>query len=143
MQENIGDPVAAAVIVLLDSKILAFLRKKDGQIGLPCGMVEGGESTRETAIRECFEETGYEVSIPSEQEPFIGFDPKGKKVVACFVGHIVSEGKPTHSHEGEVIWADPAELLVSGYGDYNKRALEHFSIKKVHNTPVTFCDLTN
>ncbi len=86
MQENIGDPVAAAVIVLLDSKILAFLRKKDGQIGLPCGMVEEGESTRETAIRECFEETGYEVAIPSEQVPFTGFDPKGKKDGSLFCG---------------------------------------------------------
>jgi 8-oxo-dGTP pyrophosphatase MutT (NUDIX family) len=130
---TMNEPVAAAVIVLLDSKILAFRRKKDGQIGLPCGMMEEGESIEETAIRECFEETGYEVKILSDQEPFIGFDPKGEKVVACFVGHIVSEGEPTHSHEGDVIWVDPAELLDSGYGDYNKRALEHFSIKKVYH----------
>lgn len=122
--------LAAAVIVRKGPRILAFIREKDGQVGLPCGWREDGELLRETAVRECLEETGYTIQIDSEQKPFIGFDPRGKIVVACFLGTLGQEGEPTHSHEGTPLWVGVRELLDSGYGDYNARALRNFGIHR-------------
>ena len=123
------NPVAAAVIVRKGPRILAFVREKDGQIGLPCGMVEEGESLRETAIRECREETGYRIHIDPQAQPFVGFDPKGNKVIACFLGEVAGPPEePTHGHEGTPVWGGIREILDSGYGVYNARALRAFGI---------------
>ena len=41
----------------------AIIREKEGFFGFPKGHVEAGETERETALREIFEETGLEVRL--------------------------------------------------------------------------------
>ncbi len=50
-------PTAAAA-VFNDSGKLLLIRRLNGQWALPGGVMELGESTEETAVRETFEETG-------------------------------------------------------------------------------------
>lgn len=55
---------AVGVVVPLDSGIVLVQRRfepRAGYWGLPAGYMELGESAEETAVRECYEETGLEV----------------------------------------------------------------------------------
>ena len=67
---NSGVDFAAGGIVLLEDKILLVKNKKDGSSssgepwwGYPKGHLEEGEKASEAAVREVFEETGFEVKI--------------------------------------------------------------------------------
>ncbi len=58
--------VAVGVVVMRDGKILLVQRGKEPGLGLwavPGGMVELGETSREAAAREAFEETGLIVEV--------------------------------------------------------------------------------
>ena len=58
--------VAVGVVVVRDGKLLLIQRGKDPGRGLwavPGGMVELGETSREAAAREAFEETGLVVEV--------------------------------------------------------------------------------
>ena len=67
---NSGVDFAAGGIVLLEDKILLVKNKKDSSSssgepwwGYPKGHLEEGEKPSEAAVREVFEETGFEVKI--------------------------------------------------------------------------------
>ena len=67
---NAGVDFAAGGIVLLEDKILLVKNKKDSSSssgepwwGYPKGHLEEGEKPSEAAVREVFEETGFEVKI--------------------------------------------------------------------------------
>lgn len=123
-----ADVFACAVIVQKENKILAFLRKKDGELGLPCGKVEKGESLIQAAIRECAEETGYIVAIPVSQSPYIEFGSEGGALVACFIGQIVSKCSIKNPEEGSLVWVSSEQLSNSKYGKYNTDALNYFGL---------------
>lgn len=55
-----GPHLAADAVVVLKHYILLVTRK-DGTLALPGGKVEPGETTREAGIRECLEETGFDI----------------------------------------------------------------------------------
>ncbi|WP_445489378.1 NUDIX hydrolase [Niallia sp. 03133] len=57
--------LVGSVVILLDDKKRILLQQRThphGVWGLPGGLMEPGESTEETAIREVYEETGLTVS---------------------------------------------------------------------------------
>jgi 8-oxo-dGTP pyrophosphatase MutT (NUDIX family) len=54
------DYVAAGGVIIHDSQILLLDRPSRGEIRLPKGHVDPGESHDETALRETVEETGYD-----------------------------------------------------------------------------------
>ena len=59
--------VGVGVIIIRDGKILLEKRKNEpgrGQWSIPGGLIELGESAKETAVREVEEETGLEVESP-------------------------------------------------------------------------------
>jgi 8-oxo-dGTP pyrophosphatase MutT (NUDIX family) len=67
---NSGVDFAAGGIVLSENKILLVKNKKDGSSadsepwwGYPKGHLEEGEKPSEAAVREVYEETGFEVKI--------------------------------------------------------------------------------
>jgi len=59
--------VGVGVVIIHDGKILLEKRKNEpgrGQWSIPGGLIELGESAKETAVREVKEETGLEVESP-------------------------------------------------------------------------------
>lgn len=74
------EPVAAVVLLVKDDYALVIRRAIidgdpwSGQIGLPGGHVEKGETSREAARRECIEE--------------VGIDPKIQSSIGIFETHI-------------------------------------------------------
>ncbi|MFT8322891.1 MAG: NUDIX hydrolase [Bacillus sp. (in: firmicutes)] len=57
--------LVGSVVILLDAKKNILLQQRthpEGVWGLPGGLMEPGESTEETAVREVYEETGLTVS---------------------------------------------------------------------------------
>lgn len=81
---------AAACIVINDKdEILLQLRGDDHFWGLPGGIMEMGERPEESARREVFEETGYEVELVKYLGDYHNFDkhwPGGDSAhIICFI----------------------------------------------------------
>ena len=59
-------PIAVHVFLLQNGRVLLLKRQdtgfEDGNYGLPAGHLEAGESVTQTAIRECREEIGVELT---------------------------------------------------------------------------------
>jgi 8-oxo-dGTP diphosphatase len=55
--------VAGVLAVDATGRVLLVRRTDDGTWGLPGGGVEAGESWLEAAVRECREETGWQVTV--------------------------------------------------------------------------------
>lgn len=66
-QVHFQDPKVAAGVLVVDSGEALLVRRSHeplrGAWSLPAGFVDGGEDPRQAAARECFEETGCEVTI--------------------------------------------------------------------------------
>ena len=81
---------AAGCIIVNDQKeILLQLRGDDHFWGLPAGIMELGEKPEDTAKREVFEETGYEVELVQYLGDYHNFDkhwPGGDCAhIICFI----------------------------------------------------------
>lgn len=74
------DYVAAGGVIIDDGKMLLLDRPSRGEIRLPKGHVDPGESHAETALRETIEETGYaELAIVADLgERLVEFEQKGR-----------------------------------------------------------------
>jgi 8-oxo-dGTP pyrophosphatase MutT (NUDIX family) len=68
--QNLESRVRASVVVVHDDKILCFFAVDPTDARefyfLPGGAIEEDETAPETAIRECREETGYEIDVDLE-----------------------------------------------------------------------------
>lgn len=91
-----------ACICVLNDKGDVLLQARDAECtkwGFPGGALEHGESYTEAAIRECREETGYEVVIDSCLgifDKYFASYPNGdaQTIVVAYTGHVTS-GKVT------------------------------------------------
>ena len=75
-------------IVVFDEDKVLLIKHNGGHISFPKGHVEDGETSKETAIRETFEETGIEAKIISDDYYVNTYSPKENhmKDVLLFVG---------------------------------------------------------
>jgi 8-oxo-dGTP pyrophosphatase MutT (NUDIX family) len=142
------DIFAAGVCIVNDGKVLATKRTDGKGYGFPCGKRDEGELAHHTAVRECFEETGY-VAVVHVQEDvdnlklqgtavntlkvfnssYTGVDDSGH-LIRIYRAESVAVGDPTHPEEGEVVWVTPKELIEeSTWTEYNKSVFKHFGIK--------------
>ncbi len=121
---------AAAMLVNEGPRILVFRRYDAEGLSFPCGKIDPGETPEEAAIREVKEETGYDVRIIKNVEPFVGYDIKGHSLVYTFRGEIIGgtliENAPC---EGVPLWASASQIAYGPYWHYNQRALRHFGIQ--------------
>ncbi len=76
------DYVAAGGVIIHEGQMLLLDRPHRGEIRLPKGHVDPGESHDETALRETVEETGYaELEIVADLgERVIEFDHEGRHI---------------------------------------------------------------
>ncbi|MCH8094636.1 MAG: NUDIX hydrolase [Chloroflexi bacterium] len=99
------DPkVGAGVLLSKDDKILLVRRAVEPELGkwtIPAGFVEGDEDPKDTAIRECKEETGLEVRIVSILDVIHGREhSSGASIVIIYTGEIIG---------GDLIAGDDAD----------------------------------
>jgi len=87
------DPkVSAAVLAEKDGRVLMVQRSMSPAKGswcLPGGFMEMNETPKETAIRECKEESGFEVEITGLVDVFYYEDYRGSGVLIMYQGQIV------------------------------------------------------
>lgn len=104
-------------------RVLVVHRKKDGELGLPCGKVDSGEITLEAAYRELEEETGI-----SKWNILDGLD---------YIQDINFEGCIVSVFKGEI----PIEIPVgpSKGHEYEGKA-SWMSVKGIEKTPGRFQD---
>lgn len=90
-QRTFHPHVTVAALVEKDHRFLLVRESIDGEEKLnnPAGHLEAGESPEEATVRECYEETGYRLSIeallsihvwrsPSDGDTFVRFNYLGK-----------------------------------------------------------------
>ena len=105
---------AANVAVLNDAAELLLIRRADnGNYALPGGAMDFGESLTETAIRECREETGYEIEIdglvgvftnPGHVVHYNSNNEVRQEFAVVYHGHLTG-GAAKHNDEAtEIIW---------------------------------------
>ena len=86
--------VSTVVLSKDHTRILLMLREDFRRWTLPGGRLETGETLEQAAIRETFEETGYQIAIDSlvgeYSRPTM---PNGGDVKYVFLGHVIG-GKP-------------------------------------------------
>ena len=74
--------IAAGGVVVHDGRVLVLRRPNQGEVRLPKGHVEPGESVQEAALRETREESGYAVVFKADLgAQVVEFDYKERHVV--------------------------------------------------------------
>lgn len=92
-------------------------------IGLPGGKTEPNESPKETAIRECFEETGFLVSDCVELFTEVVNGETPFETTAFFANNF--SGSLKESDEGYVFWTTKEDLITnSPFASFNKKVFE-------------------
>lgn len=120
------------MLLIKDGLILSVSLKKDHtKFGLPGGKVEDTDkSPLDSAIRECFEETGVSVSeaiyLYKREEPPLTSEGSWFNTY-CYVA-IDWSGTPFSAEEGVVKWLTAADLTgpSGAYANYNKQTFEQF-----------------
>ena len=104
-------------------------RGDTSRTGVPCGKVRDGEDPWEAAVRETFEETGFDVS---ECKPLKKFTcQQGHYMVTVFmIDSPIKEFKSFDRSEGRVIYGDATFLVGrdNPYRSFNERMLREFGI---------------
>lgn len=102
-----ADPkVAAGALIEKDGNILLVRRANDPMRGLwtmPAGFVDAGEDPADAVVRECLEETGYQVRITGLVDVLSGQEhPRGAHILIIYKAEIVS---------GEAVAADDVDRV--------------------------------
>ena len=110
---------ACGGVVVRGGKVLVLLRPGRGEVRLPKGHIEPGESPEQAALREVLEEAGYsglEV-LADLGEQLVEFDHEGAHVVRAERYFLLSPRDPEAppASEGEAqfrpLWLTPEEAI--------------------------------
>ena len=96
--------------ITINNKQVLLVRQKKGHISFPKGHIEKGESEKETAVRETYEETGIKVKILDDSPRYTVYYPinEGVKEVIFFIAKVIDSHNitPQESEIDEVLWKD-------------------------------------
>lgn len=109
-----GETVKAGCVVFDESGKLLVVTPKDRKTwGLPKGHAEVGERAEQVAVRETYEETGYEVRIIRQLDDLIYKHPKRNEHIRVHL-FLAEAGKQTGKPEENYKWmtADEAKSLL-------------------------------
>ncbi|MCB0210773.1 MAG: NUDIX domain-containing protein [Anaerolineae bacterium] len=120
------DPkVTAAVMAEKDGRILMVRRTMEPERGkwcFPGGFMEIGETPQQTAIRECREESGYEVEISRLIDAFYYEDYRGSGVLIMYKGKVVG-GQPATGDDTDQVDFFGLDDLPDIAFDTNRQAI--------------------
>ena len=113
-RKNFATPRAGTVVYRrLASKTVEILlvtaRSKPEEWIFPVGMIDQGETLQEAAIRECAEESGYEVKIETELGVVEADDGVSVKRMTFFLAHVSGE-TPVYETDRSRRWVEISEL---------------------------------
>jgi 8-oxo-dGTP pyrophosphatase MutT (NUDIX family) len=127
---------SANVIVVDDEGRVLFIRRTDnGNLAVPGGGMDLGESIVDTAVRETKEETGIDVEItglvgvytnPRHVIHYTSNDEVRQEFSIVFVARPVAGEPTTSSESSEVIWLDPTTLDDAQMHPSMRQRLAHF-----------------
>jgi 8-oxo-dGTP pyrophosphatase MutT (NUDIX family) len=112
--------VAAGTVIIHDGQMLLLDRPRRGEVRLPKGHVDPGETHSETALRETIEETGYfELEIVADLgEHLVEFDHEGihyRRTEHYYLVRKLGDGQEPRSPKDEqqfrVMWVPMAEAV--------------------------------
>lgn len=113
--------VAVSVFIKSGSKVLLVKRRFDpgsGRWSIPGGLIELGETVREAALREVYEETGLTVKLGKLLNivDYIERDEKGAVrfhyILICFSAYVEDTPSIKPSEEvAEAVWVEESEVL--------------------------------
>jgi len=89
---------AVAVVFNKKGKMLIVKNAKAGRWTLPGGQIDKGESHKQGAMREVFEETSLKISIGKKKTVTKRYSTKGRKCAMVYIA-TVKKGKVELSHE--------------------------------------------
>jgi ADP-ribose pyrophosphatase YjhB (NUDIX family) len=121
------DPkVGAAVLAEQDGKVLLIKRSVEPALGswcLPGGFIEQGETPTAAAVRECKEESGFDVVITGLIDVFYYESFRGSGVLIVYKGQIVGGAAEPNDDAEAVAFFGPDELPDNIEFESNVRTL--------------------
>lgn len=111
-------------LVSRDSSFIFLRRRNDRYLGgewdIPGGTVEAGESPEEAAVRECFEETGLEVTCGELVTHFKNADTEGRDLTFHTMTyrlnwkekHTINEIKISEEEHDDAQWLSIDDALL-------------------------------
>lgn len=121
------DPkVGAAVLAVQDGRVLLIRRNVEPAVGswcLPGGFVEQGETPQAAAIRECEEESGFDVEITGLIDVFYYENFRGSGVLILYKGIVVGGTARPGDDADAIGFFGPDELPANIQFESNLQAL--------------------
>ena len=128
-------PSANVIVVNDDGAILLIRRTDNGNMALPGGGMDLGESITEAAVREVKEETGLDVEItglvgiytnPAHLIEYTSDGEVRQEFSIVFTARPTGGTPRTNAEASEVVWSDPAELADMPMHPSMRQRIEHF-----------------
>lgn len=106
--------VIVGCIVINDGKVL-MVREAKGQfknsLGFPVGHLEDDETIVEGALREVYEESGYNVKLKGLLPIVETYNEHGKYVLIRFLAEMLSKDNIELDEVSEVVWINTQDVL--------------------------------
>jgi 8-oxo-dGTP pyrophosphatase MutT (NUDIX family) len=128
-------PSANVVVVNEDGKILLIRRTDNGNVALPGGGMDLGESITQAAIREVKEETGLDVKITglvgiyTNPHHLIEYTSDGEvrqEFSVVFTAEPTGGTPTTTAEASKVVWSDPADVADMQMHPSMRQRIEHY-----------------
>jgi ADP-ribose pyrophosphatase YjhB (NUDIX family) len=128
-------PSANVIVVNDDGAILLIRRTDNGNLALPGGGMDLGESITDAAVREVKEETGLDVEItglvgiytnPGHLIEYTSDGEVRQEFSVVFTARPIGGTPTTSSESSEVVWINPADVPDLQMHPSMRQRIEHF-----------------